>query len=359
METLLEIAKRLSIKPNPNMSDEEYGRITERITSELEEKYYRYSEFMFTPDELNETVYTVHKDMPRKWGDRFLSNLDYVKNADSREYSVHDQHGRTGDEMGGSFIYHDARVGREPVIERFTLDLKQDSPNFPTVIDGLDKFIVKHHTAFKIVTKKASNRSDTMNLYMCKKIFSKIAAEVYKIVKPVLNEDNHDYLDGVDIVYKGEVVKGMKYGPDPSFAPESWTMARECTENILHEKFGEKFDYLRTDVGLSLGQFSARLEELDLVYYLYDKGKNPFDLAHRYGPAPNDAMAKAWGYIRDSYDAMDITNNVNNTYEYIKTELCNSGFDKGKEKPAGKGYQPMTPEDVQKAKARMEQLKIK
>ena len=234
METLLEIAKRLGIKPNPNMSDEEYRQITKRIVLELEDKYYKYSEFAGVPYSLDSAVYQVHKSVPRRWNKNdFEKNFNYVAKAEGfPRYSVHDQHGRMGDAMGGSFVYHDARRGGMPVIERFALDLKVDSPDFPSVIDGLDKFIVTHDAAFKIVTQKASDRSDTMNLYMCEKITPEIAADVYKIVRPVLNEENHDYIDGVEIVFGGKTVKGMKYGPEPSYAPEEGNGAKAKLDGL-------------------------------------------------------------------------------------------------------------------------------
>lgn len=323
METLLEIAKRLGIKPNIDMTKEEYVGIVAALKEEVL-KYHKGGEMLkfFAEEEerLKDVVYQVHKACKRDWDvEQFSSNLDYFVQADSNDFVVHDQAGRSGTAMGGSFVYHDARERGSKVVERFALDLKQDSPEFPAVIDELDKFIVEHKSAFKIVTKSAANRTDTMNIYMFKKITPEIAAQVYEIVKPVLNGDNHDYLDGVDIQIKDHTIKGIKYGPDPSHAAPSSDISKHVL-NQLHKDFGTKsLDYLRTDISMSLGELSAVLEELDLFYYLHgQEGKNPFTLAHRYGRVSGKDDFDRLGYIRDSYEPIDIASFLSQNKESNK-----------------------------------------
>ena len=257
--------------------------------------------------DLSKLVYSVRKRNIRIWDKRaFKDNYDAVQKPFVD--------GCVDFPQGRSFWWHSAKIKGAKYIERFTLDLLQDSPDYPKVIADLDKFIVKHKASFKFLTEYGRNRSDTMNLYMCDKITPGIAAELYKIVKPVLNEGNHNRLDGVEIVSGGKVVKGLKYGPETSDAPKQGIGASENTETILRRDFGRKYnyflnnsEYFRTDTELSLGEFNACLETLELLYYIFDKGKCPFDMANRYGPAPDARTAKEWGYIRDSYDTMDIT----------------------------------------------------
>ncbi len=307
METLLEIAKRLGIKPNPDMTWEEYCKVEEKIAKDLtgDEEFF---------GSLGDVVYDVHKHVDRNWDmDRFKKNVDYViNNNDDTKVEVYDQtgYGRGYPGFPNTFVYHSANnMNGEKIVERFALDLKQDSPEFPAVIDKLDDFIVKYRSKFKIIIPGHENRTDTMNLYMSTKITPEMAAELYDIVKPVLNDEYHDYLDGVEFKLNGKIIKGMKYGPDKlENVDETFHNAGKIIEGDLGDYFGNLLF-----VGLggkeSLGEVSARLQELELVYYLKGK-KCPFDLAHPYGQAPDKETAVKWGYVRDSYDVMDITKKV-------------------------------------------------
>lgn len=363
MERLIEIAKRLGIKPDSDMAVKTY---IEEIKPFIEEKGMGLEPSEFSS--LFDIVYESHKRINRNWDEeRLKANVDYVRKAKSNNFSVHDQMGNVGENANISFIYHDSRASGSKVIERFTLDLKQDSADFPAVIDRLDKFITEHKTCFKIVTYNSRNRSDTMNLYMREKITPEIAAEVYDIVKPVLVEDNHDYLDGVDMILGGKIVKGIKYGPDPSYVPAQ-EEARSYVYDTLKKDFGwhtaklyenkppqmfVHYGYLNTAKPLSLGEFSSYLEELELIYYLYGKeGECPFTLAHRYGKAPDAATAERWGYIRDSYDTMDITSAYLHLdkSKNVKSQKANIVGNIGKvnnSRPAT----PMTEEQIAKATA--------
>jgi hypothetical protein len=181
------------------------------------------------------------------------------------------------------FIHHHALSRQKPIKERFVADINIASPDFPSLIKKMDDFILKYNAQFKVVNQRALNRSDTMNVYMQENITSQIAEEFYKIVKPCLCKDNHDKLDGFEIMQGSTPIKGIKIGPELDENKQAYlnrkrwvnkTLARDIHSPALREKAE---NYLEKLIGhSSLGEKACALQLMDLMYYAMDRGSSPF-----------------------------------------------------------------------------------
>jgi hypothetical protein len=114
-------------------------------------------------------------------------------------------------------------------------------------------------------------------------ITPQIAEEFYKIVKPCLCNDNHDKLDGFEIMQGSEPIKGIKIGPELDENKQAYlnrkkwvdkTLARDIHSPVLREKAE---NYLEKLIGhSSLGEKACALQLMDLMYYASDRGSSPF-----------------------------------------------------------------------------------
>ena len=283
METLIQIAKRLGIKPNPAITDEAYLKIKDQMLQEINKmgKVKAY--------DLADAMYVFHKKTPSGIAQQF-NNTSFNNNFS--RFKKEFLSGIVSGDQEGSFWWHDARKPGVGISERFVADVKLDDPNISSVFKKLDEFILRYQNGYKI--SSSGNRTDTLNLYMPKSITPEIAKEFYNIVKPVLQTKNHEYLDGFAITQNGQEIKGIKFGPEPvpnvslkdDFEPMKERLARIFPRKMIYEitknYAGRK----------SLGEVSAKVQLCDLLYYLVGReGQNPIQLGNQFGD-PNKKYNK-------------------------------------------------------------------
>ena len=292
METLVEIAKRIGIKPNLHMNEQDWADIRVKIGQELakiptglsadhpKEKY-RHS----NPLDLFNNLYHVRKRMERNWPVDTAENIIQImsKTNNEKEIFAHAQILGFQSLEESPFIHHHALNRQKPIKERFVADINIASPDFPSLIKKMDDFILKYNAQFKVVNQRALNRSDTMNVYMQENITSQIAEEFYKIVKPCLCKDNHDKLDGFEIMQGSTPIKGIKIGPELDENKQAYlnrkrwvnkTLARDIHSPALREKAENYLEKLIAHS--SLGEKACSLQLMDLMYYAMDRGPSPF-----------------------------------------------------------------------------------
>ena len=282
METLIEIAKRLGIKPNPRITDEEYLKIKEQILQELQ----KIGRPLTVNSSLNSSVYNIRKcaGLAEQYN---LTGWTIATQALKQEHLP----GVSAYPDGG-FYYH--RASEKEGVERFVADLKLDSRDMPEVFKKLDEFILKHEGTYKVALFKKdwkskrlpndSNRTDVLNLYLPKPITPQIAKEFYDIVKPVLEERTHEFLDGFPIRQNGQVIKGIKFGPEvqKNWNREDIRAAKAQLNAVFSGKMAE--DLSDFTCIKSLGEMAAMAQLGDLLYYLIDKeGQNPIQLGNQFG----------------------------------------------------------------------------
>ncbi len=285
METLLQIAKRLGIKPNPHMTKEQFEAIHRKICTEFGGD--------FTWSTLVDALYNKRKKIPQIWNEKNVQkNIEYLKKMVPQGIRVHDQDNFPVKlDEDAIFVWHSARQKGEYYRERFAVSINLDDPKLPTLYMKLDDFIRKHHAAYKIVDFWHIQRTDPLNIYMTKEITPEITRELYGIVGPFLKKKNHAYLDGFSITNNGRVIEGMKYGPEPLL----WSEFRGENKNrlVAHitfmlknlpPQFKQRDLFYNIRDAQSLGQVSANVQYMDLIYYLAGKeGQNPFQLGNQYG----------------------------------------------------------------------------
>lgn len=309
METLVEMAKRLGIKPNPNITDEEYLKVKEQMLQELR----KIGGPLTVNSRLNSSVYNIRK----------CAGL--AEQYNSTGWTIATQALKQEHLPGissypdGGFYYH--RASEKEGVERFVADLKLDSPDMPEIFKKLDEFILKHESAYKVVLFKKdwksklfpndSNRTDVLNLYMPKPITPQIAKEFYEIVKPVLEERTHEFLDGFPIRQNGQEIKGIKFGPEvqKNWPREDIHAAKERVKKTFSGKMAEElsnFNSVR-----SMGEMAAMAQLGDLFYYLIDKeGQNPIQLGNQFG----DPKKK---YTKKSID-IDAPTGISKIFSFFK-----------------------------------------
>lgn len=292
METLVEIAKRIGIKPNLHMNEQDWADIRVKIGQELAkiptgfsddspiEKYLKKN-----PIDLFNNLYNLRKITKRNWpkgtDDKVLQILS--QRDPENNIFVHPQVIGFQSLEETAFIHHRANNHTKDTKERLVVDVDLGSSDFPDMVKKMDEFILKHHAHFKIVNKHNLDRSDTMNVYMQEDITPNIAEEFYNIVKPCLCEDNHDKLDGFEIMKGDKPIKGIKIGPELNKDKEAYqkrkqwldkTLARDIHSPALREKAE---NYLEKLIGhSSLGEKECALQLMDLMYYAMDRGSSPF-----------------------------------------------------------------------------------
>lgn len=310
METLTQIAKRLGIKPNPNITDEEFMQIDNQIRTELrriapdyEIKDNKYNGGFYTENELYDVIYTLRKSHPLKQAHKFNKLL-----LDRNIKKIEQVPTSNGVDVfwQSVFCFHSATPIGQHSAERFQVDIKLDDINIPSVFTELDSFILKYKSSYKIYPKE--DRTDTLNVYMTTPITPKIAKEFYEIVKDVLNDKNHALLDGYPITMDGKEIQGIK------FAPESHTTNNEGGETALErrKRFSRLFqgqniikmrNLLVRPAPSSVGYLAAKAQECDLIYYLIGReGQNPIQLGNQFGEPGKT-------YTKTSLDISDKTNN--------------------------------------------------
>ena len=297
METLVQIAKRLGIKPNPNMTDKEFFDIDNQIRQELRRMAPKSKISDNTgvnycsENELHDVLYQLYKydfvEQSEKFN-RILFNLnldifkkcptkDGIKSFPQTSYSNNDV-----------FWFHDATTKEVKKFEgRFQIALKMDHPSLPTVFKKLDDFILKYKSQYKISLE--ANRSDSLNMYMSITITPQIAKEFFEIVKEVLQDKNHILLAGYPITNNGKEIQGIKFAPEPhsGFGEDEGYSITERSEY-----FGRLFTSSRKMRTLlvratqlqSVGQLDAGIQECDLLYYLIGhEGENPIQIGNPLG----------------------------------------------------------------------------
>lgn len=309
METLVQIAKRLGIKPNPAITDEAYLKIKDQMLQEIN-KMGKVKEY-----DLADAMYVFHKKTPSGIAQQF-NNASFNNNFS--RFKKEFLSGIVSGDQEGSFWWHDARKPGVGISERFVADVKLDDPNISSVFKKLDEFILRYQSAYKI--SSSGNRTDTLNLYMPKSITPEIAKEFYNIVKPVLQTKNHEYLDGFAITQNGQEIKGIKFGPEPlaKVSSDEFSSMKNRLESILPRKM--LYDITRHYWGRkSLGQVAAKAQLCDLFYYLVGReGQNPIQLGNQLGD-PNIRYSKKLDISGDVLSQREKNNLQPKKEEYPKT----------------------------------------
>lgn len=305
METLVEIAKRLGIKPNPSMTDDYYIM---HVMPALEKEFSKICGRDF--GELVQAVYESHKTLKqeRSWDKKKAAQqVGFLKTTARPGIRIHNQDGgRVKLGSDDQFVYHSADNGA-PTKERFQIDLKMDSPNMEQMWQKLDDFIIKHHASYKVEDldgRKVHDRTDMLNLYMTEEITPEMAKELYGIIGSFLETKHDDFLAGFPVKLNGKNIKGFRYGPEPEpDVDEKQKQQRiDSIKRIAARDLPKNFvDFLPVDRGeeidleeyVSLGALSALVEKTDLLYYLVGKeGKSPFQLGNQFGDPRKQKYSK-------------------------------------------------------------------
>ena len=277
---LISIAKELGIAPNPNLTQADIERDVPRILKKYgvdEKKQYGVDENnndpLRTRGDLNTWLYDYKKKFAAK--NREIDAKQYQKNL---EKFTEEKEGRWVFEQGESFLWH-GQVGEGK--ERLIIDINIDSPDFPKVSDKLDAFCRNHKwkVAYKIPTFDKAKRTDPMNIYSKEEFTPEMCAELVEILKPCLNGQYHDYLDGRPLLKNGQEIKGIKIGPEPSRGEgkSNWHSANEYAEKIKEDLGDNIWDTTRPYLSYSIfnaarycsfGERTAALEVIALFYYL-------------------------------------------------------------------------------------------
>lgn len=347
METLVEIAKRLGIKPDKTLAekltrlnkDDPYVAYWDFLRAYFKpfhkelERYWRGKRKWRALGSLSDEVYHLHKEVDRQLDEHRLQKaLNALHYTAAEGVRIHNQLGWTDWQGGTSFIWHSARENKADVKERFVADIDLDDPNFLAVIPKLDEFIKKYKSAYKVTGDHfEANRSDPINIYMCCDITPEIAAELYGILKPVLNGKNNDYLDGFQVKMNGRPIKGFKFGPEPIDYSDkqkwrNWEEADSYVKNRAQKDLGaglaRQVELLSLMGLLSMGQMEANQQYLDLLYYLVGKeGENPFRHGNQLGLPKvrpyekNIDIGEFYGKIEEKSDK-----NVKQTAKTVQTK---------------------------------------
>ena len=310
METLVEMAKRLGIKPNPRITDEEYLKIKEQMLHELE----KIGRPLTVNSDLYSSLYNIRKcaGLAEQYNSTgWTISMQALKQEHLPGISAY---------PAGGFYYH--RSSKKEDVERFVADLKLDSPNMPEIFKKLDEFVLKHEGTYKVILFKKdwksklfpndSNRTDVLNLYLPKPITPQIAKEFYEIVKPVLEERTHDFLDGFPILQKGQEIKGIKFGPEPqkNWEREDFRAGKERIRAVFSGKMAEELSDFHYSTE-SLGSMSAMEQFGDFLYYLIGReGQNPIQLGNQFG----DPKKK---YTKKSID-IDPPTGIRKIFSFLK-----------------------------------------
>ena len=296
METLVQMAKRLGIRPNPKMNDifDEQEQISDHIFQEMGKVFGLRPKRMGGISEY-EDMYALYKYTAdeRLWDkNRAKQVVRFLKTTARSGVKIHTQD-RTAVRLGkdDSFVWHSAEnEGRTK--ERFQIDLKMDSANMEQMWQKLDDFIVKHRSSYKVVDLDGKNwhdRTDSLNVYMSEEITPEIAKELYGIIGPFLESKYDDFLAGFPVKMNGKAIKGFKYGPEPidvgnKKRPACAAYIAKIAGRDLPQFWAEKVMNRGLEHGLSLGELACKIQVIDLIYYLAGKeGKNPFQIGNQFG----------------------------------------------------------------------------
>jgi len=289
METLVQAAKRLGIKPNPNMTLKEFEEIRNRIRTALK---------LGSSSNLGYSLYNKKRHgVLQNWDEKKVyQNIAVLKSMNPEGIRVHDQDGgKVSLDEDAVFVWHSASLKPRDCQERFAVSIKLDDPKLPSLYGKLDDFIRKYRAGFKITDVEHADRTDTLNVYMSQPITPEIAKEFYDIVMPFLKKENHGYLDGFSLTNHGHEIQGIKYGPEPNVWSHLWkaggsSLCKPIAERIqtrlkeLPAVFLKGFDFYSIRDAGSLGMVSGNVRYLNLLYYLAGReGQNPFQLGNQYG----------------------------------------------------------------------------
>ncbi|MBR5130769.1 MAG: hypothetical protein IKV03_06070 [Alphaproteobacteria bacterium] len=286
METLVEVAKRLGIKPQNGMTLPQMRECFKRVHQEFSKS--GSGQFGSVFNEL----YNIRKTAKRDISENQYSDIidEYFLKKDNQLKYLH----QTGSGEKGGFLWHSASKGN--YIERFVADIDIVSPDFLKVIPKLDEFIKKYNAGMKIPHINERDRSDTLNLYMTQEITPDILSEFYDIVKPCVKETYHTQLDGMSVYNNGHEIKGIKIGPENRKGTDNdFNAAKKQLEQDMGFDAISFSQPLARYIGMykesSLGEKSASVQIFDLAYYLIGKeGKSPFQLKTHDGHSYNKIL---------------------------------------------------------------------
>ena len=295
MKTLVEMAKELGIVPRPNLTEKEWRFITQAVGNRLlqektglPETDRHERERRAASANLPRHLYLSRAHKARHWPEGVPEKVAVLMQKETqKKVFVHAQN--ITDSMDRTaFIWHTAydKDIPDPYRERFVLDLDLSSPKIADTLRKMDQFISKYGASFKVCNARTSNRSDTANVYMRQPITPQMAQDLYEAVAPCLCADNHDCLNGCEILQEGgQVLKGMKIGPEQSGEEAAVEMREETRDQLIRRDIPEALqpyveNYTRAWVEhSSLGEKSAAVQTMDLMYYAMGKeGQNPFRL---------------------------------------------------------------------------------
>ena len=302
MSFIVNFAKSLGIQPNQNMSISEAKNVLKAIKDALKNQMPAEKQHKIDNDStLKEMLYTFQKQVKRTTNPSIYQSAVALFQNPPQGIICRTQTGtdaENGFNPSGDFVWQ-TTPAHTPIVERFTCDIDICSPHFPSVLENLRTFILKHQGGFKIPYFGHEERSDTLNCYMRKPITPEIATAFYQIVQPCLNTRFHDKLDGVPIYANNKIIKGIKIGPEYALTKDkgknqaiSDKEARLSTQSIqgLAKTYQGQYIFLmgssnRPDC--SLGQKSAEIEVHQLCYYLAGlEGKSPLTLMNDKLTAP-------------------------------------------------------------------------
>ena len=274
METLVEVAKRLGIKPRNGMTLPQMRECFKRVHQEFSKN--GSGQFGSVFNDLYEIRKTANRDISEEQYVDVINEYSLEKDNQLKYFQ------QTSSGRNGGFLWHSASKGN--YIERFVADIDIVSPEFLKILPKLDEFIKKYNAGMKIPHVNQRDRSDTLNLYMTQEITTDILSEFYDIVKPCVQETYHTLLDGISVYNNGHEIKGIKIGPENRQGTDNdFNAAKKQLEQDIGFDAITFSQPLARYIGMykesSLGEKSASVQIFDLAYYLVGKeGQSPFQL---------------------------------------------------------------------------------
>ena len=280
MESLVNVAKRLNIKPNPEMKMGEFRKICNQIGHELGTDSKTYND---------RDLYKSFIRCKRATNmGQLRQNLNYLKTHKIDGIVIRGQESEDVSVDRDDIFVHHIAASKTKTVERVKLDINMDDPRLPELIDALDDFIVSYNAAYKMTDiDEAPQRTDTLNIYLSSPITEEMMIELYEIVKDYLNPAHDNQLNGYPVIYDGKQILGLRTGPEPkSYTISERVQIHEKAKKDLGTFFGNQIGQLKLGEHQSLGQLVSRIEFADLIYYLAgQEGKSPYALNNQLGQA--------------------------------------------------------------------------
>ena len=189
METLVEIAKRLGIKPDPKMDWRKHRDCCRRIREEFTgESFKNITRSMW------DTRYDFYKKAPKTVSkeeyEQLKKNVKWLKVSSEEGVRIHNQDGRpVSVDDDDVFVWHSAKKKGKSYKERMQIALKIEDRGMAKVFKELDQFILKYGAGFKVTDIAHSKRTDTLNIYFTDAITPEMTSEIYSILKDHLRPE--------------------------------------------------------------------------------------------------------------------------------------------------------------------------